>query len=40
MPFTKTQACGEDTNPTTNRGCEEDFFAPSPTPVDNPFGSF
>lgn len=41
MAVAKTTACGEDTNPTTLRGCEEDFFAAAPIPiVKNPFGSF
>jgi len=38
MAMNKTLACGEETNPTTNRGCEEDL-AVAP-PVDNPFGEF
>jgi len=38
MAITKTLACGEETNPTTRYGCEEDLrVAP---PVDNPFGEF
>ncbi len=38
MAYTKTLACGEDTNPTTARGCEEGLVVN--TPVDNPFGGF
>jgi hypothetical protein len=38
MDYTKTQACGEDTNPTTLRGCEEGLG--TSTIVDNPFGKF
>lgn len=36
--YTKTLACGEDTNPTTVRGCEEGLAVAEP--VDNPFGTF
>lgn len=39
MALEKTLACGEETNPTTNRGCEEGLVV-NPVPVDNPFGSF
>lgn len=39
MAMDKTTACGEETNPTTNRGCEEGLVI-SPVPVENPFGSF
>jgi hypothetical protein len=38
MAANKTLACGEETNPTTSGGCEEDYFTAAP--VDNPFGSF
>jgi len=39
MALNTTLACGEETNPTTTRGCEEDLVV-SPVPVENPFGSF
>jgi hypothetical protein len=39
MAANKTLACGEETNPTTSGGCEEDWFA-TPVQVENPFGSF
>lgn len=39
MAFDKTLACGEDTDPTTARGCEEGLVI-QPIEVDNPFGSF
>jgi hypothetical protein len=39
MALNKTLACGEETNPTTTRGCEEGLVI-NPVPVENPFGSF
>jgi hypothetical protein len=38
MAASTTLACGEETNPTTAGGCEEDWATPVQT--DNPFGSF
>jgi hypothetical protein len=38
MAVNKTLACGEETNPTTRYGCEEDLVVQAP--VDNPFGEF
>lgn len=38
MAVNKTLACGEETNPTTARGCEEGLAIEAP--VDNPFGGY
>ena len=38
MALDKTLACGEETNPTTARGCEEGLVVAAP--VENPFGGF
>jgi len=38
MAVDKTLACGEETNPTTARGCEEGYVVA--VPVENPFGEY